>query len=324
MKTILGLIRWKDWYDSKPPLFFFAYYYLLLTYNVVDMQHLFSLIFLGIFYLSFFSFGYMLNDYFDQPTDRIAGKESVLSTLVDWQQILVLSIPFFLGIIVLMPFRQHQMAMIMLVLSYLFAVLYSAPPFRLKTRGTLGVAGASLGQRVFPLLVVFSVFEHFGLDTIILVALSFMIGVRWILIHQLLDRENDLHACLQTYASSQPLEKTHKLVRFAFAIEIALVLLFFGAVMPELPALLPLGICYLLFELYLMPLWRKLRIGKILYSYEYAPLADFYFLWLPLGLSILLGWKDLMFLFIVALEILWKMNYLRFDISLIRLRRSKL
>jgi len=324
MKTLLGLIRWKDWYDSKPPLFFFAFYYLLLTLYKVDIQHLFSLIFLGIFYISFFSFAYMMNDYFDQSADRIAGKENFLSTLIGWQQTLALSTAFIVGTIALTPFYQQQTAVIMLILSYLFAVLYSAPPFRLKGRGILGIACASLGQRVFPLLVVYSVFEHFGLDTIIFVALSFLIGIRWILIHQLLDRENDLRANLQTYASSKPLEKTLDVTRFTLAIEIALALLFLVVAAAEIPAFLPLGVSYLLYELYLFPLWRKMGLRNMLCSYKYAPLADFYYLWLPFGLSILLGLANLTFFLIVALEILWKVNYIRFDIDFIRLRRRQL
>jgi 4-hydroxybenzoate polyprenyltransferase len=286
------------------------------------MQFLTPLIFLGIFFLSFFSFGYMLNDFFDQWTDKVVGKENAMSTLSRRWQILVLSVSFFIGVFVLAPFYRNQMMLVWLSLSYLFAMLYSAPPFRFKERDLLGVTCASLAQRVFPLLLVYSVLEHFGLDSILFLALSFLIGLRWIFIHQLSDREQDLLANVRTYASNRPVVETRDRMKLVFSVEVGSALMFFGIASFAAPPVLLLAIAYSLYELYLFPIWKERGFGSMLYSYDHAPLADFYFLWMPLGFSIMLGSMNLVFLAAVALEILWKANYLRYDVGLVKLRRS--
>ena len=43
---------------------------------------------------------------------------------------------------------------------------------------------------------------------------------------------------------------------------------------------------YALFQIYLLPMWRKVGWLRIILSYDFAPLADFYYLWLPLLLSV--------------------------------------
>jgi 4-hydroxybenzoate polyprenyltransferase len=266
----------------------------------------------------------MVNDYFDQIADKTAGKENTISTLTTWQQKLAIFVAFIFGLIAFIPFYQYRIAIIWLILSYLFAVLYSATPFRLKEKAIWGLACSSLAQRVFPLLIVYSVFQHFGFDAILFVGLSFLIGLRWILIHQILDLEKDLQANVQTFASSASFEKTCEIIRFITAVETALLSLFLGVVTYMTSYLLILGFCYVIYEVYLFPLWRKLGIKRILYSYEFAPLADFYFLWLPLGTSIMLALINQIFFPIVVLEILWKINYLKLDVGLIKLRRKQL
>lgn len=323
MRKLLKLLRWDDWYDSKLPLFFLAYYYLLLIHHEVQLQNLVLLLPLGGFFVSLASFGYMLNDYSDKFVDRISGRENVMDSLNNWQEILALVSALSIGLVVFIPFYQYKLATITLFFSYLSSVLYSTYPFRLKEKGIWGIICVSLSQRVFPILIVFAIFEHFRLDTLIFSIISFLIGFRWILVHQLLDRNKDMQANVRTFAASEGLESTYNLLLLSFAIEIisAVVLVVFITYHIGL-GMLPLLIAYFIYELYVYPFFKKLGFKRMLSSYDFAPFADFYFFWLPLWISILLGWLNPLFFVISVLEILWKVRYIKFDIWLIRLRNN--
>lgn len=321
MKKILKLIRWYDWYDSKLPLFFFAYYYLLIIYRKVWASYLILLVPLGIFYMAFFSFGYMLNDYFDRSIDRASGKLNILGTLPDRQQKIALLTVLIIGFIAFIPFFDYKTAMFFLFVSYISAIFYSTPPFRFKEKGVAGVICASLGQRVFPLLVVYSIFEHFKFDSFFLIILSFLIGLRWILIHQLLDRDKDLMANVHTFVACTSEQKVYNLMLFLFIAELISVVAFMGIITQTVSFLLPVPIIYLAFQLYFYPLWKHIGLKRIFCSYNFAPLADFYFLWLPLSTSIILACLiNPLFLTLTAMEALWKVEYLKFDVRLIKIR----
>jgi len=267
----------------------------------------------------------MLNDYFDKSIDRTSGKESVLGMLKNRQQKLALLIVLVIGPITFIPFYKYQIATIFLLLSYMSAIVYSAPPLRLKEKGTWGIICASLGQRVFPLLITYSVFEHFKLDTIVFVGLSFLIGLRWILVHQLLDRDRDLKTNVQTFVTCTSKEKAYDLILFLFALEFISAVIFVWTIAYTAPFILPLAIAYLVYELYLYPFWKKLGLKRMICSYDFAPLADFYFFWLPLCMSIMLVYLlSPLFFAVVAVEILWKIGYLRFDVGLVRMRRKNM
>lgn len=324
MKKFLKIVRWNDWYDSKLPLFFIAYYYLLIIHNEVHLQNLILFLPLWIFFISLASFGYMLNDYFDKTADRISGKENLMITLSNRQQILILVTVLFIGIISFIPFYKHKFATIFLVLSYLSSILYSAPPLRLKEKGIWGVTCASVAQRVFPILIVFAIFEHFKFDTFIFIILSFLIGSRWILVHQILDHDKDVRANVETFVVNRTPMGIYNLMLFFFALEVISAMVFIGVIYTATSFVLLLLIIYFLYQLYLYPFWKKLGFRRVLNSYDFAPLADLYYLWLPLFLSIILSSLNSWFFIIVGLEILWKTRYIKFDWGLIKLRRQYL
>jgi len=320
MGSLLKIIRWDEWYDSKVALFFFVYYYLSLIYNNVQSQNILLLLPLGLFYISLASFGFMLNDYSDKFSDEVSGKVNIMNYLSNRQQTFGLAIALFIGLIAFIPFYHHKFAVIFVVLSYLSSILYSAHPFRLKGEGAWGIICASLAQWVLPALIVFSIFEHFELDTLLLAILSFFIGLRWILVHQLIDRNNDIQANIKTFAINESPTKIYYLMRFLFAIElismIGLIVVMIYTL--SLTILLPI-LAYFAFELYISSFWKKLGFKRIITSYDFAPLADLYFLWLPLWLSIMLGCLNPWFFIVTIIEILWKIDYIKLDIYLIKI-----
>jgi len=283
MRRLPKLIRWNDWYDSKLPLFFLAYYYLLLIHHQVLPQNLVLLLPLGIFFASLSSFGYMLNDYYDRFIDKISGKENVMGSLSARQQVLALVTVLSTGLIAFIPFYHYQFAVMALFFSYISSILYSMRPFRLKEKGILGIICVSLAQRVFPLLIVFSIFEHFRLDTLIFLALSFLIGLRWILIHQLLDRDKDIQTKVETFATSEAPERTYNAMLCFFMVEVIAAAVLVGMITYMVYLMFPLLIAYILYELYLYPLWKRLGFQRMLSSYDLRLLPPFTFSGFPYG-----------------------------------------
>jgi len=321
--TLLKLIRWDEWFDSKIPLFFLAYYYLLLVYSKVELQDLLLLLPLGVFFVSLTSFGYMLNDYFDKSIDEVSGKANALSRLSKRQQILALATALLTSLIAFIPFYRYKFAVVFLFFSYLSSIVYSDHPFRFKEKGIVGLISASLAQRTLPLLIVFGIFERFGLDTFLFALLSFLIGLRWILVHQVIDYNRDIQANVKTFVVSMAPLRIYSIMRFLFAIELILLIDLIGVMAQYISfKILPIVAVYFIHELIFFPLWKKLSFRRMLISYDFAPLADFYFFWLPLWMSILLGCLNPRFFLITVIEVLWKIRYVKFDFGLIRLMRQ--
>jgi 1,4-dihydroxy-2-naphthoate octaprenyltransferase len=266
----------------------------------------------------------MLNDYSDKFVDSALGKPNAMNRLSNLQQILALAIALFVGLIAFIPFYQYKFADVFLFLCYLSSILYSVHPFRLKEKGVCGLICASLAQWVFPALIVFGIFEYFWLDTLILAILSFLIGLRWILIHQLIDRDKDIQAKVKTFAINMTPTKIYSLMQFLFVIELISMMGLVGVMVYTMSfKIFPPIVIYFIFWIYLSSFWKKLGFRRVLISYDYAPLADFYFFWSPLWFSILLGCLNPQFFIITVIEILWKGNYIKLDLDLIRLRSQQ-
>lgn len=323
MKGFFGLIRWDDWYDSKMALFFLVYYYLLLVKDTILLQDMILLLPLGLFFISLASFGFTLNDYFDKSIDKVSGKQSILSSIGSQRQVLVLCTLLLFGLISFIPFYQYKFAVVFLLLSYISSILYSAYPFRLKEKGIWGIICVSLAQWVFPALIVFGIFKHFAIDTLLWVIFLLLLGLRWVLVHQLIDWSKDIRTDIMTFAVIKTPIGTLRIMRFLFAFELIslLSLLAVISINTTFMVLFPV-IAYFIFGLYLYSFWNKLGLKYILSSYEFSPFADLYFFWYPLWFSILLGCLNHWFFIITVLEILWKKDYLKSDIKLIILRRN--
>lgn len=246
-----------------------------------------------------------------------------MNGLKEWQRILVILFVLFLGITSFSPFFHNMLAVFSLFFSYLTSILYSMKPFRLKERGAWGIIFAALAQRVLPIILVFSIFNHFQLDTVVFLILCLLIGFRWILVHQLQDRHGDLKAKIQTYTTKKGVKQSYYLLLVVFIMEILSLGIFIGLIsLSYFIYIIPLVIGYSLFQLYLYPLWTELGLKRILTSYDFAPLNDYYSFWFPLWMSLLLSIENPLFLIVTAIEIFWNLKFLKFDFRLIKLREK--
>lgn len=237
MKTIimiLNLFRVKEWYDSKIPMLISASYYLFVRYHVpFSPNSLFLLAVLICFYSLFMAFGYIINDYADMEVDKLAGKHKVMHSMSAKMALFIVIFTGIAGCLTVLVYRFDLIVLLLLTVIYFFGASYSAPPFRFKEKGVMGLIVSSSAQRCMPLLLVF-VLQNTGFDIwlVFWIVLSFLVGLRYILVHQYIDIENDRKSGVRTFTLKN--EKiTIALIPFVFITEIILNILLLIPVIKE-------------------------------------------------------------------------------------------
>jgi len=163
----------------------------------------------------------MLNDYSDQEVDQRAGKVNIIGEIPQSLALLFLLLVFISGVMVLLLFYRQPFVLWSVVLAYVLAAAYSLYPMRLKERGFLGLLVGAIAQRVLPAFILFAIYNHWNADTAALLILYAIIGLRWMLIHQILDESNDHKAGVRTFVTQKSANKAKSLLRQGvFPIEI--------------------------------------------------------------------------------------------------------
>jgi 4-hydroxybenzoate polyprenyltransferase len=201
MITLKRLTRWDEWAESKTPLFLAAAYTWLITGGNDDALIKITPAFLWVvFTICFLAFGYAINDFADRTADRLAGKPNAIGQWPRRRAVQFLALVGLAGPLVLGPYLALPWVATALLAAYFFAVAYSLPPIRFKERGVLGVIVSSTAQRLFPLMVGMAVFDRFDAVSWVMAAVLSLMGVRWILVHQIGDIEADARGGLNSFA----------------------------------------------------------------------------------------------------------------------------
>lgn len=181
------------------------------------------------------SFGYAINNLSDAEIDREAGKPNSFSSMARRKSAAIVMALLAGGVATAAAaFGIQSAAWAWTVLSFGAAAAYSVKPFRLKERGALGLAASSLAQRVIPLFIVFAALDAWNLATIVFLALSFFIGVRFMLIHQILDLENDRATGVATFLTAKGIDFAHKAtLRVVFPLELLSLAVLVACIAPD-------------------------------------------------------------------------------------------
>lgn len=198
LTTFRELVRWREWYYSKVPLFLVGMVYAVLRMpqpaaaQAIQMAALFVLLCLYV------AFGHVVNVF---PAARSMSR-SVLAGWSERSALIALAIPCISTVdLALICFDATAAAMTMI--SVLIAALYSLPPVRLKERGVLGPLAAALAQRTLPAAIIFEGLGAWDVVAVGFTALSTLIGLCWIIVHQLQDRKNDRRSGVRTLATAE-------------------------------------------------------------------------------------------------------------------------
>lgn len=254
-------------------------------------------------------FGYFLNDYTDQEEDQAAGKFNVMLSLPRWAigGLLIL----FLALAILpwiFYFPTTPLTLSLLGLEFALFILYSAPPFRFKERGWLGVlCDAGYAHAVPGVLAGITFYElgdhSFAEHWIYLLALGLwqgMVGIRNILLHMRGDLDKDSETGTQTLGVRLGRKRLQRILVFnAIPLELTLALVFLACLIWQLG---PICFVLLLFPLNHFVQYRLVNsdpFPKELEGRLSLWIDELYTLWLPLLPLLTLAMSDAYFYFLL-------------------------
>lgn len=208
VRKLARFARLAEWWEYKLcPLLAVAYATLLFSerpaYTFIDCILLILLaIAIGAIYVS------LINDITDIDEDRRAGKRTgIMNVPSQWRWVFPI-ICLSGGAAICWCLWPDLHSTIWYVMAWISFSLYSIKPFRFKQRSILGVFADASGAHLFPSLFVVSVIfyqipEQANVGWELSVGIwSFSYGMRGILWHQFIDRENDRITGVRTFASS--------------------------------------------------------------------------------------------------------------------------
>lgn len=207
MKRVLLYLRLNEWMSSK--IVFMLGILLFFLYINGKTVGNFMLVILAYFlYTSMFmATSYVANDFSDIEIDKKTGKKKVIAELPKWQIWASFVALFLIGNVPVMLLTKHKIACAVIILiTYFLGLAYSGLGLRFKEKGVWGLVECSLAQRCMPLLLIPCLIE-INLSGWWFLAgwmiVSFLDGLRYILIHQTIDLQNDLKTGVQTYVAEK-------------------------------------------------------------------------------------------------------------------------
>lgn len=311
VKRVTQISRWREYGTTKAPLFFTATAYVLLKFPQPVLAAYAIFISVTLFGALYLAFGYMINDYADRDVDRWAGKSNFLGSIGRPQAQMLLAAVFACAILTALPLIQSPLAAGATLIAFLVSFAYSLPPLHLKVRGIWGVFAGAVAQRVLPIMVLFAAFRTGDAADWLFLALYSLIGIRWMLIHQIIDQRNDQRTGVTTFVTVRGESvASYLLSRLFFPTEIAVSLALIVVMAQVSSAALLLAIAILLELLARFLLHRLGRVRFSLATYSDIPLACSY-LWLwPIGLTLMLAVDQPALAGLVVLVFLWQWPFL--------------
>ena len=299
------LTRWGHWKPKMVNVFVAGYTWILLSYPLSESAELAIARFLCLFVFAaaYLAFVFTINDFYDKEIDQQAGKPNTIGKLSLTTGISWLTGLFAIGILALAPFYQQKWLVSFVVFSYISAITYSAPPLRFKERRLAGLLVAAT-HRALPVLVGIAVFQNFQPASWFLLATFFLLGVRWNIIHQLMDLPNDELTQTDTFVRAFGGDRSLKLMKnIVFPLELVCLLAWFGFTSTQVPLLLLILPAY---GIWLLVDWRE---GHKLdwTEYHHSPLINFYQGFCPLFIGVLLVCQHPIYLPLLGLQIIWQL-----------------
>lgn len=204
MKKIASYLRIREWLDSKVTFmmgillfFYFCIGERFETITVVKTVAYF------LYVSMFLAISYVANDFADMEIDKKSGKVKIIANMPKWGIWSSLILMAMVGNLPLLACADNKwVCSIIIALTYFLGLAYSTLGIRFKERGLLGLIECSYAQRCMPLLIILVLVKTDVLLTIMLLGwmcLSFIDGLRYIIIHQVNDLENDIASGVDTY-----------------------------------------------------------------------------------------------------------------------------
>jgi len=281
MNVLKRIFRVPEWFGSKLPLQIAVF--LLLAFNVgYDARTIaINFVLFIVYSVTYFSISYLANDLSDIEDDKKAGKRNAFRDTNISVGIVAFIVTTFLHFTSVVLISLTWQFIVFSVIGYLFGIFYSFKPLRFKERGVVGLVVASFFQRNLQLLVIPFMFEVDWLPFVLINIASFVYGIRFILIHQYMDYENDKVSGTKTFVGKA--KKITKLIIYiCVLIELAVIFVSFAMLLVKISYLYFIALIagYAL-EVLVWWLMRVNRQQEIFTSYFYVPMNFVYLFVLP-------------------------------------------
>lgn len=233
---LLQAVRLAEWWIKLSPLFATLYATaFLLDVSVLSLWPVLLLSLAAIAPCA--AYVAVINDLTDREDDRASAKRNRLLGQPPAMIALLLACCIAPGLVVAVHWRHDPFLLILYLGAWAAFSLYSIPPVRLKGRGIFGVVADACGAHVFPtLLLVALVYRWQGaaIDPVWFVATavwSGCYGLRGILWHQIIDRDNDDKAGVRTFVQRNNIGLVRSLAHLVvFPLELAALAIMFGLI----------------------------------------------------------------------------------------------
>jgi len=277
---------------------------------------------------------YLLNDVADREADAKAGKPNfVLHRPL--QVVVGLAMAFavlaLVPWVVVLPLTPRTAGLVALELA-LF-IVYSLPPVRLKDRGGLGAIADALYAHVNPAVLAAVTFAALGglsdrrlFPFVAVLGLwQLALGLRNILLHQLVDLEHDRATGIRTWVAALGTDRGERLLRRVLVpAELGLFAAYVALVARDVRTFVPGLVIFLALETWIIRVrWRR-RFPSQLREFLFNYVDDFYVEWIPVLILLELAIRDPSFLMLLAVHaLLFPKNALLRTISELRPQRGK-
>ena len=292
MKKVIEFFRIKEWYSSKIPLAMTIYLYELCTQQIFPSAYDFLMSYGGyfIFFFCYFAFNYLINDYADFEADKIAGKIKVIHTVRKNTVLLCLILTFLIGCLTLWSIYAMKFSLILMSLAVYFLGASYSTGLRLKEKGIWGVIVSSFAQRNSPILILMLLIPMNWKDIVCWMILVFINGLRYILIHQHIDKENDRKSGIHTFVSDHNYSIKGAII-FSLIIETIVLFILMRSYIKTIFfwifLFVYLAICILNFLFV-----NKVAKSSYFFSYVNVPYEDLYNVFLPFIFTFLYSQKS--------------------------------
>ena len=295
MKKIISYLRIREWLDSKVTfmmgILLFFYFCIDLHFETITIAKTVAYF---LYVSMFLAISYVANDFADMEIDKKAGKTKVIAHMPKWGIWSSLILMAMVGNIPLLVCADNKwICFILIVLTYFLGLAYSTLGIRFKERGLLGLIECSFAQRCMPLLMI-SVLVKTDVPLMVMLlgwmVLSFIDGLRYIIIHQVNDLENDIASGVDTYVTKKRGDYRKVLLGLLILELIITVLLLIPLWKRTLVLTLAFILLNIVLEYCIYVVIQKYAQKDILLTFDSVPMEAFYNTLFPVlsGLSLVI------------------------------------
>jgi 4-hydroxybenzoate polyprenyltransferase len=324
ISNFLSPVRAGTWWEFKTPVFLGIAYLAAFAVGVPFDFFWPKLVLIVAALIPLASFVCVINDITDLEDDLRAGKPNTMAGKSHFFQASWLIACLLGGAAASSFLLADPLVLTLYLANWLAFALYSVPPFRLKTRGLLGVIADATGGSLLPALwTAFLVAPQMPTPFAAPLAIwAFCFGLRGILYHQAGDFDADHAAVVRTFAIRVGVSRLKLIVcRFIFPFEV-MALAWIG--FQTAPA--AIAVSLLLYFAAQFALWRWLRTPLCIAcpsNRSRMALLKYYQLWLPLGMIVAMSFQNPMSLLLLpAHAVIFPDTWKRFAEHCARVRHN--